>query len=295
MSGIFIFGDTPQAAAEMVTLAHALDETCCVLACGCESPVGYENIGADKVVYLGDGMQESYAAAIAEKIKTEQPRLFAAAMSASSRELAAKVAGYCDCPLAGDVTGIAAENGGFTVERMLYGGAVVCKAHLPGFAVVTVPRSKYPPASGACEIVSEPCEPDRRIRVISTAPIVREGVDLTAAEKVVGAGMGFTTREELELAYDLARALGAEVGCSRSLAEDQHWFDSYIGLSGVQLNPKLYVALGVSGQIQHSVGVRGAQLIVAINRDDKAPIFDSCDYGLVGDMFELVPMLIQAL
>lgn len=87
--------------------------------------------------------------------------------------------------------------------------------------------------------------------------------------------MGFSEKEELGIAYGLAAAIGAEVGCSRSLAEDNHWFSEYIGLSGLQLNPKLYIALGISGQVQHSVGVRGAQLIVAVNRDEKAPIMSA--------------------
>lgn len=294
MSGIFVFGDGPARAAEMVGFAQSLGEKCVVLAAG-ESGEAYANIGADTVLYLGGEMPESYAKAIARLLKEKEAALFAVAMSAVGRELAARVAGYLDCVLVSDVSDVAAEDGGFTAERMMYGGAVVRPEHFDGLGIVTVPTGKYPPAEGAAEVLSLNAVADNRVSVVSSAPIVREGVDITAAEKVVGAGMGFSTREELELAYKLAAALGAEVGCTRSLAEDQHWFSEYIGLSGVQLSPKLYVALGISGQIQHTVGVRGSQVIVAINRDEKAPILSGCDYGMVGDMYELVPMLIEAL
>ena len=118
---------------------------------------------------------------------------------------------------------------------------------------------------------------------------------MAVAEKVVCAGMGFESKEELKIAYDLAQALGGEVGCTRSLAEDHHWFSNYIGLSGVRIKPRIYVGLAVSGQIQHTVGIRDSQIIVAINKDGKSPIFSDCDYGIVGDMFELAPLITAAL
>jgi len=291
---IYIFGDKIQCAAELVAFAKSLDAQCVALVCG-ENAEGYSDIGADKVLYLGNAMPESYARAISGILKEEGAELFAAPTSAAGRELAAKVAGYCDCPIVCEITAMEKTAEGYETERMLYGGAVIRREKLTGFSVVTVPAGKYQPAEGACEVTAADCIADDRVSVVSSAPIVREGVDITSADKVVGAGMGFDTREELEIAFDLARALGAEVGCTRSLAEDRHWFSEYIGLSGVQISPKLYFALGISGQVQHSVGVRGAQVIVTINKDEKCPMLAGCDYGVVGDMYELVPMLVEAL
>lgn len=296
MKEMYVFGSTPGFAGEMAAFAHSLGAQCTVLACGCENAEAYATCGAEHVVYFGHEMQEAYAKPIAEFLKAQSAEVFAVAMNATGRELAAKVAGYCDCNFVSDITDIALENDGLTVERMLFGGAVIQKYGLNDMTVLTVPTGKYKADTGVkADVTVADCEADTRVSVTGSAPIVRESVDLTVAEKVVGAGMGFTTREELETAFDLAKALGAEVGCTRSLAEDHHWFDEYIGLSGVQLSPKLYFSLGISGQVQHTVGVRGSQIIVAINKDEKCPMLSNCDYGVVGDMYKLVPMLIEEL
>lgn len=295
MSAIYVYGDKPDQAAELVFFARTVGDECYVIACGCDDPAAYAQTGADRVIYLGGGMAEGYASAIAKLLKERNADLFAATMSCTGRELGARVAGYLDCAMVSGAMSISKADEGFNSERMMYGGSCISSAGFSGIGVATIAGGKYPAASGVAEIENVEVEADNRVSVIGSEPIVREGVDITAAEKVVGAGMGFSSREELELAYELAAALGAEVGCTRSLAEDQHWFSEYIGLSGVQISPKLYVALGISGQVQHSVGVRGSQVIVAINRDEKAPIMSGCDYAVVGDMYELVPMLTKVL
>lgn len=291
---VYVFGDTPQRAAEMTAFAHSVGAECTALVCN-SNEQAYAGIGAEQVLYLGTGMAEGYAKYIAALVTEKEAELFAAPQTAAGREIAAKVAGYCDCAIVCDVTAVEKTADGFMTERMLYGGAVIRREAVSGFAVVTVPTGRYQPAEGKASVTAAECTADGRVTVISSAAIVREGVDISAAERVVGAGMGFGTREELKLAYDLAGVLGAEVGCTRSLAEDQHWFSEYIGLSGIQISPKLYFALGISGQVQHSVGVRGAQLIVAVNKDEKCPMMSGCDYGIVGDMYEIIPLLIEAL
>lgn len=295
MSAIYVYGDKPELAAELVSFARTIGEECYVIACGCGDPSAYAQTGADRVIYLGDGMAEGYAKAIAKLLTERGADLFAASMSCTGRELGARVAGYLDCAMVSGATGISKTDDGFCSERMMYGGSCISTANFGGIGVATIAAGKFPAASGAAEIENVQVEADNRVCVTGTEPIVREGVDITAAEKVVGVGMGFSSHEELQMAYELGEALGAELGCTRSLSEDQHWFSEYIGLSGVQISPKLYIALGISGQVQHSVGVRGSQIIVAINRDEKAPIMSACDYGVVGDMFELVPMLTKAL
>lgn len=114
---------------------------------------------------------------------------------------------------------------------------------------------------------------------------------------LVKIGRGLTKQEDLEMVYAFAAKLGAEVGCSRPIAQGENWMaiSRYIGVSGVMLKPDIYVALGISGQVQHTVGVRDAKIIIAVNKDKNAPIFKQCDYGIVGDIYKVVPALTELL
>jgi len=124
----------------------------------------------------------------------------------------------------------------------------------------------------------------------------RQAVDLSQAERIVAVGRGIKGQEHLKIAEDLAKALGAELAASRPIC-DAGWLpmDRQIGSSGQTVAPKLYVALGISGAIQHLVGMKGSRTIVAINKDAEAPIFEIADYGIAGDLFEIVPALIGEL
>ena len=99
----------------------------------------------------------------------------------------------------------------------------------------------------------------------------------------------------MKLAQDLAGKLGAEIGCTRSVAEDYHWLpnEAYIGLSGQKVKPQLYISMGVSGQVQHTAGIRDSKIIVAIDTNENAPIFAAADYGIVGDLYDIVPVLTE--
>ena len=114
---------------------------------------------------------------------------------------------------------------------------------------------------------------------------------------MVGVGRGLKAREDLALIEELAHALDAEIACSRPVAEGLNWMgkDRYIGSSGARIAPRLYLAVGISGQLQHMVGVTGAETIVAVNSDPNAAIFAQADYGLVGDLYQLVPAITAAL
>ncbi|MGE5422109.1 MAG: electron transfer flavoprotein subunit alpha/FixB family protein, partial [Ignavibacteriales bacterium] len=115
------------------------------------------------------------------------------------------------------------------------------------------------------------------------------------AKVLVCVGRGIENESDLELARDLAAALGGEVACTRPLVEELHWLpeDTYIGLSGLQVKPDLYIGIGISGQIQHLTGIRESRVICAVNRDENAPIFKAADYGIVGDLYEVLPKLIK--
>ena len=120
--------------------------------------------------------------------------------------------------------------------------------------------------------------------------------NLGSAKRIVAAGRGFKAEEDLKLAEELAAAIGAELACSRPLAEGADWMsaDRYVGVSGQSVAPDLYIAVGISGQIQHTVGMVDSKVVVAVNNDDKAPIFEGADYGIVADLYEALPAIVEA-
>ena len=121
--------------------------------------------------------------------------------------------------------------------------------------------------------------------------------NLAAASRIVAAGRGFKAEEDLQIARDLAAALGAELACSRPLAEGTAWLskDRYVGVSGMHVAPDLYLAAGISGQVQHTSGMSDSKVVVAVNSDANAPIFEVADYGIVGDLYDVLPAITAAL
>jgi electron transfer flavoprotein alpha subunit len=134
------------------------------------------------------------------------------------------------------------------------------------------------------------------VRVVDRRPKEGQAVDLTAAARIVGVGRGLAKRDDLPLGEGLAAALGAELACTKSLA-DFGWMadDRIVGLSGAKTAPDVYLAVGISGQVQHTVGIAQARIIAVVNQDKDAPIFALADYGVVGDLYQLVPALVERL
>lgn len=134
-------------------------------------------------------------------------------------------------------------------------------------------------------------------RLVEKKPKSGKGVKLTDATVIVSFGRGVRKKEDIAMVERLVQAVGGVMGCSRPIAEDLHWLpeDQYVGLSGQKVNPKLYLALGISGQIQHLTGIRNSRIIVAVNNDPKAPIFEFSDYNIVADLYQMVPALTDTL
>lgn len=184
---------------------------------------------------------------------------------------------------------------------MYFGGVGQIERRATGTAFYTATAGTFGDAqatgsnSGAEELAW--VAPEHAVRLVSSKPVEKSGVDLTKSDVVVAAGRGFSEEADLQLARDLADKVGAGLGCSRPLAEGVNWMptETYIGVSGLMLSPKVYIAAGISGQMQHMVGCNGSGTIFAINKDANAPIFKQCDYGLVGDIKDVLPKITAAL
>ena len=195
----------------------------------------------------------------------------------------------------------AASFDGAAATSMYFGGAGTRTAKPAGdLAVYTVGAGVFDGAAATgTDAVEEAAFQAPAAAVVKTGAeaLPPSDVNLAGADYVVGCGRGFGAEEELQVARDLAAKVGAEMGCSRPLAEGVDWFprEAYIGVSGAVVKPKVYFALGISGQMQHMVGCNGAGTVVAVNKDKNAPIFKQCDYGFVGDVKAVVPELTAAL
>jgi len=251
--------------------------------------------------YTADGFVQALAALIA----SESPSHVVFTHTYQTRDYAPKLAARLDRALAADCTGLKNENGLLFV-RPIFQGRVNADVALEGPAphLVTfqigafrADAAKKGAQPAAVKTVAAAVDASA-IRQKPDAPFreAKQAVDLTQAERIVSVGRGIKSEEHIAIARQLAEALGAELAASRPIC-DSGWLpmERQIGSSGQTVAPKLYLALGISGAIQHVVGMKGARTIVAINKDPEAPIFEIADYGIAGDLFEIVPAMIQAL
>ena len=241
---------------------------------------------------------EAYAAAVAEVLASRAAKLVVLDSSAQSRLLAGQLAAHLGTSPV-NATGVVSTDP-LVVTRLAYGGLAVATEELASaVAVLVLAAGALPPADVIGAGAAEPLAlaPSAGVRLLETRPRGGESVDLTAARRVVGVGRGFAAQADLELARELAGRLGAELACSRPIAEGVNWMpaERYLGVSGATIKPDLYLAVGISGQIQHLVGVSHSKVIVAINKDAKAPIFAHADFGVVGDLYQVLPALVAAL
>ncbi len=306
MSGIYIFSENIAVATELITagleLKNSMSQPVVVLTTNSDDSSGYFAAGADKVVVLGgtNSWPESYATAISDAISCQQASVLLVGATARGKDIAAKVAAKIQAGLVTEAQSVAFVDDEIQTTRMMYGGLALCTESISLPALVTIPpRTFEPPTPGdnQGELMTIEAATDERITISDVCPIEREGVDITEADRLVCIGRGLAKQEDISIAQMLADKLGAELACSRSIAEDYHWLpiERYIGISGQKVKPELYFSLGVSGQVQHVAGIRDSKIIVAIDSNEKAPIFEAADYGIVGDLYEVVPMLVEAL
>ena len=244
---------------------------------------------------------EDCAAAIAGAVGEHAPRAMLFAAGKRTRLMAARVAAELGTRVLNDVGRIwVDDDGALLADHMVYGGkAFAVERVREGSAVALLTEGllvSEPAVEGAAReaAVSElPASAAASARLVERRPRTVESVNLAAARRVVSVGRGVAAQEDLALVDELAAALEAEVGCTRPVAEGSG--ERYIGVSGALLKPDLFVAVGLSGQIQHMVGANSAKTIVAVNKDKNAPVFKQCDYGIVADLYEVLPKLSAAL
>jgi electron transfer flavoprotein alpha subunit len=246
--------------------------------------------------------RESLAATLADRAKSGGYRAVVIPFSAQGRDLGPRVAATLDAPIASDVISIAASGDTLTVRHPGYANKVILTLDVKGpLAVVSVRPSAFTPAQkarpGKSETISPATDPGaERVVVKELVEGAKGKLDLGEAPVIVSGGRGLRGPENFKLVEDLAAAFGnAAVGATRAVT-DEGWrpHSDQIGQTGRQVSPQLYVAVGISGAIQHLAGMRTAKTIVAINKDPEAPIFKVADYGIVGDVFEVVPALTTA-
>jgi electron transfer flavoprotein alpha subunit len=252
--------------------------------------------------YTADG----YVQAVAALVGAESPTRIFAAHTYQARDFVPRVAARLDRALVTDGIGLRVDGDRLVVTRPMFQAKLQADVVLAGPAphVVTFQLGAFRP--DALARGGSPA-PVRAASVTVDASAIRQqpeppfqeakqAVDLTQADRIVSVGRGIKGQEHIAIAEQLARALGAELAASRPIC-DAGWLpmDRQVGSSGQTVAPKLYLALGISGAIQHVVGMKGARTIVAVNKDAEAPIFEIADYGIVGDLFEIVPAMIEVL
>ncbi|MCL4394802.1 MAG: electron transfer flavoprotein subunit alpha/FixB family protein [Chloroflexi bacterium] len=242
---------------------------------------------------------EVYTAALVEVIKKAQPSLILFGATGYGKELGARAAARLDLGLITDCTWVGVDGGAPIFKRPVYAGKAVATVKPKSLPVMASIRPNiFPPAEegAAAASVEKLASPSvtPRARVKEKVAKAAVSVDLAEAKIVVSGGRGVKSAEGFEPIKQLATTLGAAVGASRA-AVDAGWIDysTQVGQTGKTVAPRLYIALGISGAIQHLAGMSSSKVIVAVNKDPDAPIFKVADYGIVGDLFEVVPPLTQ--
>lgn len=312
---ILIFSEGGDTLAELLTVGRAL----CGPSGGRVSAVAIgPKVNALAQDCLARGADEAFVVPTPEGVPTGAEELVLALLAAvrvadpdtiligatrMGNDVVARLAQAMEVPCASNCMTLRRDqDGNLEIERRVYGGRFTATQVLAGRPqVASVPPSRFPKAEPVQDVRGSIRElevelPQPRVRILTTSPRVRSAVDVSKAEVIVAAGRGVKKVEDLALLDTLAGALGGVLAGSRPLTGDVDWLptDRRVGLSGQTVKPNLYMACGISGQIEHIVGMKGARTVVAINSDPKAPIHAEADYSVIGDLYEIVPAFLEA-
>jgi electron transfer flavoprotein alpha subunit len=313
MAGVWIVSDKRGHALELLNIGRQLaakmgTRVSALLYQNRELIEDYVNHGADEVMLLSplssEQPPESFIPVIIEEARKGDPDLILLSATPGGKQMAALIAENLNVGLVSNCMAIDFNEGKKTLvmDRLAYGGAavqkVICSARP---AMATIPQRTYEAASpelGRHGQVRELPSPSAfAIKVIERKVKERKEKDISEARIIVCVGRGIEKKGDLAIVRELADVLGGAIGCTRPIAEELHWLpeELCIGLSGVKVKPDLYLGIGVSGQVQHMTGIRNAKVIAAVNKDENAPIFKTADFGIIGDLYEVMPKLIAEL
>lgn len=311
--GIFVITEQQDGAFRKVTfeavsegrrLADGLntDLTAVVMGSGVENITGeLEKYGADKILVADDPVlaeytTDAYTNVLANIIKPLDPELIIIGASTQGKDLAARLAARLDAGMAMECVAIRLENSGLVFTRPMFGGKVLADVEIEGTPKIVAVRPNVMSIAESPKTASvekaDVLAGDVATSVIETKAEAGDKVELTEADIIVSGGRG--TGGDYAVIEELAALFGGAVGASRS-AVDEGWrpHSDQVGQTGKVVSPNLYVACGISGAIQHLAGMSTSKYIVAINKDPEAPIFTKADFGVAGDLFEVVPEIIE--
>lgn len=313
--GVWVYSELPQLTLELLgkgrSLADQLGTNVTVVstAVGEDAQRLIQN-GADKVLSIPDLALkifhvDTYTDALASLVTEHKPDILLIGATRSGLELAPRLAERLKTGCVTEATRLEpdAEKNYLLMDRVTLGGNLVeTQISRSKPQIATIPKGLFSPiapdASRKGEVIKvEPKIKPPSTKLIETKPKPAKGVKLVDASVIVSFGRGVRKKEDMALIEQFAQTVGGVVGCSRPIAEDLGWLSEgqYIGLSGQKVSPKLYFALGISGQIQHLTGIRNSRIIVAVNNDPKAPIFEFSDYGIIADLYQIIPAFTEAL
>jgi electron transfer flavoprotein alpha subunit len=267
----------------------------------------YFAYGADKVYVgenpvLSDFQAAPFADALCQIAQQNDAQVILIASTKRGKELAPRLAQKLGAGCITDGTAVEVQDGNLLVSRYALGGNTVAIEQIttPCQVIAVMPKTfelaEKEARQGETVTVDLDLEAPRT-RIVERQEKAGEAVNLEDAEILVCIGRGMEKEEDLAMVEAFAKALGAELGCTRTLCADYEWLseDRLVGLSGKKTSPRLAVSVGISGQIQYTVGIMGARVAVAINKDEQAPIFSMSDYGIVGDLYDVLPLLTEKL
>jgi electron transfer flavoprotein alpha subunit len=309
---IWAFSENQNLLAELLAGAHMLAQqtggmvTALVLGPRPQVQQAFSH-GAQRVIWLGEQQQgylvDDYVPTLAGLVEEAAPYAVLVGATRRGRAVAGRLAARLGTTALTDVLEFSFEGENVQARHMIFGGgAVRIERPLAQPVVATLGPGVFEAQPAGAEREGEMIEaafvaPERRAVLRERKPRKVAAVNLPAAKRVVCAGRGLASQEDLDLVVELARTLGAELACTRPLAEGLGWLprERYIGISGATVKPDLYLGVGVSGQAQHAIGMSDSRVVVAINKDQNAPIFSQADYAIPDDLYTILPALIRAL
>jgi electron transfer flavoprotein alpha subunit len=309
MAGVLVFteikdGKLKKASREALSIGRKLAEAAGgdLVAFATEAAAAADagRYGAKKVYVaeLGHYSTEPYTAALAQVVKDVQPSIVLFAGTSDGRDVAPRLAARLNVGVASDVDRLEWTDGKLRARRPVYSGKAFATVEVTGTpAIATTRPNAFPPeetGGGAAEVVSVTAGAENRVKVVETKEPEAGEISLAEADIIVAGGRGLKEATNFSYIRDLAHAIGGAVGASRATV-DAGWIDHQhqVGQTGRVVSPNLYIAAGVSGAIQHLAGMSSSKHIIAINKDPEAPIFRVADLGIVGDLFQILPVLTE--